>query len=71
MNGKIPDHVSFYKERMAVVTINFPNGVETCQMCRCCRWEYGVDRSACTLTGELLLFPKTERGLRCPIIEEE
>lgn len=71
MNGKTLDHVSFYKERTAVITIGFPNGIETCQMCRYCRWEYGVDRSMCTLTGELLLFSKTERGLKCPIIEEE
>ena len=52
----------------AVLDVAFPNSDTVCQWCKYCYSEYGLDRARCRLTDEVLRFPFTERGTKCPII---
>lgn len=52
----------------AVLDVSFPNSDTVCQWCQYCYSEYGLDRARCRLTDEVLRFPFTERGTKCPII---
>ena len=62
------NRVLHYTHGKAVLDIAFPNGDAICQWCKYCYSEYGLDRARCRLTDEVLRFPFTERGTKCPII---
>ena len=63
--------VLHYTKGVAAVEIGFPNNDTVCQWCRFCYSEYGLDRARCRLTDEVLRFPFSERGSKCPIVFQE
>lgn len=65
------DKVLHYTMGTATLSIGFPNDDTTCQWCPYCYSEYGLDRARCRLTDEVLRFPFTERGVKCPVTFEE
>lgn len=62
------DKVLHYTKGLAVVEVGFPNDDTVCQWCKFCYSEYGLDRARCRLTDEVLRFPFSERGTKCPIV---
>lgn len=62
--------VRWYTSGYATVPVHFPEGRTVCQYCPYITRQYGL-RHACRLTDEILLYPESERGERCPVIFPE
>jgi len=66
-----PDHVTHYTMARGQIEVSFPNEDAICRWCPYCYSEYGLDRARCRITDEVLRFPYSERGIKCPLILEE
>ena len=51
--------------------ISMPKGKESCQYCPCLKYEHDGDCRRCKMTGEIIVYYKSERGARCPLISKE
>lgn len=63
--------VQFYKIGTLVHSVPFANGEINCFNCPFAYAERGLERIRCRITGEILLFSRTETGSDCPIVFEE
>ena len=60
--------VEHYTKGKADVTVFFPKGKVCCANCMIfCRYEDAFRRYSCRATGEQLLLPFSEIGMKCPI----
>lgn len=59
--------VRFYEYGTLTYQVPFPDDKCTCVCCPFCYSEHGLERARCRITGEILLYPHTERGQICPI----
>ena len=57
--------VSFYT--MATAEIGFPEDDICCHWCPLLMRDYGIERTRCGKTGEILLAPKHTIGECCPL----
>ena len=51
--------------------IFMPKGKESCQYCPCLKYEHDSDCRRCKMTGEIIIYYKTEKGARCPLFLKE
>ncbi len=57
--------VSYYTK--FTVDISFPEDDVCCHWCAFLMRDYGLDRTRCGKTGEILLAPKHQIGFNCPL----
>lgn len=63
--------VRFYEDGNLICTVGFANGKRVCMNCPFAYAERELDRIRCRITSEILHFPNTERGQKCPIVFQE
>ena len=63
--------VTYYTRGTATIEVFFPEDRVVCQWCSHCRYEEGLKRWKCLLTGEYLVNPFASRGNKCPIVIEK
>lgn len=62
--------VSYYTFGVARFPVPFPEGRTICAYCPHLTRVYGM-RHQCRITDEILLYPETQRGERCPVEFDE
>ncbi len=53
------------------IEIDFPDGHHVCAFCPFIKYNLGLNRSTCMVTGEIIPFVTANRGKRCPLKFEE
>lgn len=62
------DGVRYYTWGTARLRVPFPEDLTRCQWCPYVRYEDGLKRHRCLLTGEYLPYPFASRGNECPVV---
>lgn len=63
--------VAYYTPAQLRYSFGFPEDKTVCQWCPFCYASGELKRYVCRITGELLPFPFTSRGMRCPVVFDE
>ena len=61
--GKVNEYSLF------TLTMSFPKGEETCQLCDLITYDRNSDSRRCRLTAEHLIYWRIGRGEKCPLIQ--
>lgn len=66
MKADFRDGVRYYTRARLVHEFGFPENATVCRFCPFC-YTTSLDAARCRITGEFVLRPATERGLKCPV----
>lgn len=58
--------VSYYTKGIARIEVGFPEDNVCCHWCPWCKAEWGMNRSKCRLTDEII-YDTEARGQFCPV----